>query len=1017
MAGEMIGRLEQRQLLSVSLVADINPGSGSSYALQGTSVVMNGQIYFGAGDGTHGYQLWKSDGTSAGTTMVADINPTGDANLQNLTACNGVLYFWADDGVHGLEPWRSDGTAARTFMLGDLNPGSSESFVGMQWDTFVPCGGSVYFAAFGPESGFFAPELYRTDGTAAGTAAVLDPDGLPIFITQDQSTANQITVANATLYVAGSANLGDPGLYAIDASGQASRVTQDTNLQPTVLADVNGTIFFADYGNLYTLDPATNQTNLVQSFPGPYLNQSIGFAGVGNTLFFEAPVGSELDPDMELWASDGTASGTTMLATINPGPQASEFAQEYFLPSTNGLFFTAQGTNQDTQLCYTDGTPAGTTVLSDFGSVLTANLSNSTVVDGRLFIQEFTPDGTGMSLYTSDGTPSGTTLLKTFGPAPDGSGAYVDYDFLHLGNEFYFGASDPTSGGELWETDGTPAGTQLAQDINPGPGDSFPTGYVLLNGVVYFGADDGTHGSELMSFDPGQTATGNDVSVQPIDTSSDAAPVGITFSDVTQAGETTVTSETTSVPPPAGFNLAGTDTYFELHTTATFTSAQVAFNFDPSITPADNLRLYHYDNGTWVDVTTSVDYVNHVIYGTVSSFSPFALVEPAPQAATALSVSGNAVYMQPGTLTATLTSSSGPVPNESISFFLSGVNVGTATTDSSGVATLSNVSTAGFNIGMNPVAVTASFAGDAGNAPSSAVGAMQIIDENLQGMVWVDFNNDGNVDFGEQGIDGITITLSGTDDLGDPISLTTLTSNGGIYSFSHIRPGAYTITEGAVPSAYVAGQDVIGTLGGTVTGQGVFSNVQLAVDQNALDYNFGQQPAGGAAVSKGQSAGIGFWANKNGQKLIAAFGSEVGSWLAATLPNTFGASAGADDLAGMSGDQVAQAFQQRFVVKDKLDAQLMASALNVYATNASLAGADAGVYGFAVSPYGLGESTWNVGANGAAFGVSDDSTLTVIQLLDACDSQAVQGVLYDGNTGLRDMALNVFGGINSDGSI
>ena len=91
------------------MVKDINPGAGASCVVEpfafGTSLV------FQANDGANGAELWKSDGTTAGTTMVKDIStslgqsssPAGFATL------DGVLYFRATDGAHGVEIWRSDG--------------------------------------------------------------------------------------------------------------------------------------------------------------------------------------------------------------------------------------------------------------------------------------------------------------------------------------------------------------------------------------------------------------------------------------------------------------------------------------------------------------------------------------------------------------------------------------------------------------------------------------------------------------------------------------------------------------------------------------------------------------------------------------------------------------------------------------------------------------------------------------------------------------------------------------------
>ena len=92
------------------MVRDIRPGSESSGIRFMTNV--NGTLFFGATDGANGYELWKSDGTAAGTVMVQNIHPTASSNPASLRNVGGVLYFSADEGVNGYVLWRSNGTAS-----------------------------------------------------------------------------------------------------------------------------------------------------------------------------------------------------------------------------------------------------------------------------------------------------------------------------------------------------------------------------------------------------------------------------------------------------------------------------------------------------------------------------------------------------------------------------------------------------------------------------------------------------------------------------------------------------------------------------------------------------------------------------------------------------------------------------------------------------------------------------------------------------------------------------------------
>ena len=97
--------------------------------------------------------------------------------------------------------------------------------------------------------------------------------------------------------------------------------------------------------------------------------------------------------------------------------------------------------------------------------------------------------------------------------------------------------------------------------------------------------------------------------------------------------------------------------------------------------------------------------------------------------------------------------------------------------------------------------------------------------------------------------------------------------------------------------------------------------------------------------------------------------------------------------------------------------QALAVALNVYATTSSLGGNAGAAYGFSVSATGLGARSYSVGKDGAAFGVANNTTLDVYQLLLAVNKKAVNGVLYGGNTTLQAQAAELFNALDQAGSI
>lgn len=294
----------------------------------------------------------------------------------------------------------------------------------------------------------------------------------------------------------------------------------------------------------------------------------------------------------------------------------------------------------------------------------------------------------------------------------------------------------------------------------------------------------------------------------------------------------------------------------------------------------------------------------------------------------------------------------------------------------------------------------------------------------LQALVFYkDANNNGLIDPGEGGIAGVPIRLQGTNDLGQIIDVTTVTDIDGYVRFDWLRHGAYRLVETQHPTGYNQGINTVGTAGGQF-GADEFFAINLGRGAQGMNYHFGERPTSvGNPLSHGMTAGIDFWNNNNGQALIKALNggpnaTQLGNWLASMFPNLYGANAGASNLAGKTNAEVAATYQQRFMVNgQKLDGQVMATALAVYVTTESLAGNVATVYGFRVTQAGTGTTTINVQDCGAAAGVADNTMLSIFDILRAADQQPTGGVLYNGNTALWNKANTLFSRINLLGSI
>lgn len=120
--------------------------------------------------------------------------------------------------------------------------------------------------------------------------------------------------------------------------------------------------------------------------------------------------------------------------------------------------------------------------------------------------------------------------------------------------------------------------------------------------------------------------------VSPLDPITNTDPVTVTFSEVTSGGLTALLTSETGPEISTGFSLGEPPTYYDIVTTAGY-SGSIEIVIDYSSIQYENelnLCLMHYENDQWVDVTDWIDVENNLIYGIVTSLSPFAVIEDLP---------------------------------------------------------------------------------------------------------------------------------------------------------------------------------------------------------------------------------------------------------------------------------------------------------------------------------------------------------------------------------------------------
>lgn len=467
--------------------------------------VAGSHLFFTIDDGAHGVELWKSDGTSDGTSLLADIEPGAESSWPSmLTAVGDTLFFFTYESRGGYFLWRTDGTASGTQRVKGLpGPGVGDGVA-------TSLSGLLVFIARETENAL-AFHLWRSDGTPEGTFPLAD------FVGDSGSVcpgwcfpygpSDLTPLGNIALFIANDGTHGRE-LWRTDGTTAGTRLVKDVFPGEeagafSALIRAGGLIFFTGqvpvHGyQLWKSDGSEAGTGFVG------VNDAYPLVAFENRLFFT------VDGVNQLFSTDGTANGTMTVYDFGPSPSTPYLSA--LAPLGDALLFVRSDANGST-LWRTDGTPSGTFVVDDFASGASSSPAFLTDAAGRLFfsVAEGVYPNYYRTLWTSDGTEAGTSAVATFmGFEP---ASLIANSVAAIGGDFYFSANDGVHGVELWKSNGTSAGTVLVKDIaTPTPDllgwfDSYPSGMTVMGSTLFFTAADADHGFELWRTDGTEAGT------------------------------------------------------------------------------------------------------------------------------------------------------------------------------------------------------------------------------------------------------------------------------------------------------------------------------------------------------------------------------------------------------------------------------------------------------------------------------------------------------------------------------
>lgn len=439
--------------------------------------VVGERLLFVGYDDEAGDELWTTDGTIDGTFRLIDLYPGRFPGFFAGFAKVGDVYcFAARDPDHGIELWSSDGTPEGTRIVRELVPGTGGPFHPSNTAYAALMGSTLLFLATTPE---FGAEVWRTDGTEAGTGIFIDFQPGP----NSGAALGPITATLDRVFF----RTGSTGVASSDGTVEGSHVLP-------LPSGVRSVVAGHDVALIRTTSITTNLWRSDGSVAGTYPLPATAASEItwtGDRFVFQA---SDAAHGAELWESDGSLDGTRMIVDI--ANVAGGYPQN-FADIHGTLVFSSDDPIAGVEPFRTRGTPETTALIADVApgagpsnpwdfrplgdrvifcarpdtvdgpiwmtneDLTGASAGNSPPalrlyqfeLNGYLFMRD-----TAGATWRTDGFTSNSIVNATFSP------------LSILGSQLLMAGSTSAVGNALWLSDGTTAGTTPI-DIPSGPAD------------------------------------------------------------------------------------------------------------------------------------------------------------------------------------------------------------------------------------------------------------------------------------------------------------------------------------------------------------------------------------------------------------------------------------------------------------------------------------------------------------------------------------------------------------------